>query len=134
MEMKPAFRTRLVDEPIGWMTTVSASGVPSTNPVWFLLRGDDTIVVHSKDPSTRVRNLGANPHVTLHLEGNGRGGDILVCNGVARVDPSEPNAAHDAAFLDKYRSFLERNRWTPQWFADNYPTPIVIEVSSMRGW
>jgi PPOX class probable F420-dependent enzyme len=134
MDMKPAFRTRLGDEPIGWMTTVNASGVPSTNPVWFLLRDDGTIIVHSKDPSVRVRNLGVNPHVTLHLEGNGRGGDILVCNGVARIDREEPNAAHDIPFLDKYRSFLERNRWTPQWFADHYPTPIVMEISSIRGW
>ena len=133
-ELAPRFRSRLESEPIAWMTTVSAAGVPSSAPVWFLLRDDDRIVVYSRDPSVRLRNLAENPHVNLHLEGNRRGGDILALGGRASVDPSMPGPDGDPAYLEKYASFLERNGWTPAWFADHYPTPVVMEVERHIGW
>ena len=41
----PTSRRRLTEEPIGWLTTVSGRGVPSTAPVWFMLEDDGTILV-----------------------------------------------------------------------------------------
>lgn len=133
-DLAPRFRSRLESEPIAWLTTVSADGVPSSAPVWFLLRDDDRIVVYSRDPSVRVRNLAENPNVNLHLEGNGRGGDILALVGTAAIDRSLPAADADAAYVAKYRTFLDRNGWSPGWFAEHYPTPIVITVRSHIGW
>lgn len=133
-DMDPRFRKRLESEPIAWLTTVSGSGVPSAAPVWFLLRDDDTIIVYSRDPSVRLRNLDDNPNVNLHLEGNRRGGDILAITGTAVVDRSLPGPADDPTFLAKYREFMDRNGWTPQWFDDHYPTPIVISIASHIGW
>jgi PPOX class probable F420-dependent enzyme len=133
-DMEPRFRKRLESEPIAWLTTVSGAGVPSAAPVWFRLRDDDTIVVYSRDPSVRLRNLDENPNVNLHLEGNRHGGDILAVTGTAVVDRSLPGAADDPTFLAKYREFLEGNGWTPQWFEDHYPTPIVISIDSHIGW
>jgi len=132
--LAPRFRARLESEPIAWLTTVSAAGVPSSSPVWFLLRLNGDIVVHSKDPSVRITNLAGNPNVNLHLEGNGRGGEILALTGTAVVDTSLPRADNDSAYIAKYADFLERSGWTPQWFAQHYPTPILISVSHHIGW
>lgn len=124
---------RVSSEAIAWLTTVSRSGVPSTAPVWFLLDADDTVTIYSRDPSVRVRNLESNDRVTLHLEGDGRGGAIVVMNGSATRTPDVPRACDNARFIAKYRTFLDQYGWTPEWFADNYPTAIRMRITSVRG-
>ncbi len=125
-------RQRLVEEPIAWLTTVSARGVPSTAPVWFFLEEDDTISFTSKDPSVRVRNLRANDRVTLHLEGDGDGDMIVVLGGTARIDHAAPPISSHRAYIAKYQSYLDRYGWTPTWFAENYPTRISMTITSIR--
>ncbi|MCL1593310.1 MAG: pyridoxamine 5'-phosphate oxidase family protein [Actinomycetia bacterium] len=129
----PAVRTRLHDEPIAWLTTVTASGRPSTAPVWFYLEDDDTITIYSRDPSVRVRSLAGNSKVTLHLEGNGMGGAIVVLNGDAVVDKQMKGVASHTAYVAKYQKFLEGNSWTPEWFEENYPAPIRMTINSIVG-
>jgi PPOX class probable F420-dependent enzyme len=124
---------RLLDEPIGWLTTVNGEGIPSTAPIWFLLEDDDSILVYSKDPSVRVRNLRANPRITLHLEGDGRGGAIVVVNGEATIDDDTPPANDHVGFIAKYQGFLDRYGWTSEYFAAEYPRPIRITIASVRG-
>ncbi|MGI9643659.1 MAG: pyridoxamine 5'-phosphate oxidase family protein [Acidimicrobiia bacterium] len=124
---------RVATEPIGWLTTVSQDGVPSTAPVWFFLEEDNTITIYSRDPSIRVRNVKGNGRVTLHLEGDGRGGAIVVLNGTAAVADDAPPADEHAGFVAKYQSFLDQYQWTPQWFAEHYPTALRLTVSSIRG-
>jgi PPOX class probable F420-dependent enzyme len=126
-------QTRLATEPIVWMTTVSAAGKPSTAPVWFYLNHDDSITIYSRDPSVRVRNLEQNPLVTLHLEGDGQGGAIAVLNGTAVIERDAAPATNNEAFIAKYQPFLDRHSWTPQWFAENYPTAIRMTTVSVRG-
>lgn len=124
---------RLTDESIGWFTTVSASGKPSTAPVWFYLEDDDSLTIYSKDPSVRVRNLEANDQVTLHLEGDGQGGAIMVINGTATVDKSILAVTSHPAFIAKYQRFLDRYGWSPRDFAEGYPTGIRVTIRSIRG-
>lgn len=130
---KPITHERVLTEPIGWLTTVSPQGVPSTAPVWFLLEGDDSITIYSKDPSRRVENLKGNDRVTLHLEGDGKGGAIAVLNGSAEVAPDVRAADEHAGFIAKYQAFLDLYQWTPEWFAEHYPTAIRLTISSIRG-
>jgi PPOX class probable F420-dependent enzyme len=124
---------RARQELIGWLTTVSAKGVPSTAPVWFLLEADDSITIYSKDPSVRVQNIRSNDRITLHLEGDGRGGAIVVLNGSAALVPDAPAANDHAGFVAKYRPLLDQYGWSPEWFAEHYPMPIRMTVSSVRG-
>lgn len=130
---KEASYERVRTEPIGWLTTVSEGGVPSTAPVWFFLEPDNTITIYSKDPSVRVRNVKGNGRVTLHLDGDGRGGAIVVLNARAEIAPDVPPADTHAGFIAKYRSFLDQYQWTPLWFAEHYPTALRLTVSSVRG-
>ena len=129
----PIVKQRLTDEPIGWLTTVSASGKPSTAPVWFFLEDDESLTIYSKDPSVRVRNLEENEQVTLHLEGDGQGGAIVVLSGIATLDKSIPPVTSHPAFLAKYQDFLDRYGWSAQDFAQGYPTPVRVTITSTRG-
>jgi PPOX class probable F420-dependent enzyme len=128
----PRARKRLADEPIIWMTTVTAGGKPQTSPVWFLLEDDEVLVYSAR--SRRLANIAANPQVALNLDGNGRGGDIVTFEGTARVIPDEPPAAANPAYVAKYADFMERNGWTPEQFSERYPVAVRVRFARGRAW
>jgi PPOX class probable F420-dependent enzyme len=63
---------RLREEQVVWLTTVTPAGAPLPRPVGFLWDGGDVVSVYSQ-PGARVRNIAANPRVTLNFDGDGRG-------------------------------------------------------------
>lgn len=130
---RPRASRRLAEEPVAWLTTVSEEGMPQTSPVWFLAE-DDTILVYSRDDTARIRNLATNPLVSLNLDGNGRGGDIVVVEGEAAVDPATPPAHDHEAYLAKYGGTIAEYDWTPEGFASDYPVPVRIRPRRLRAW
>ncbi|MEN8113515.1 MAG: TIGR03667 family PPOX class F420-dependent oxidoreductase [Actinomycetota bacterium] len=123
---------RLATERIGWLTTVAADGTPQTSPIWFLWDGQE-FLVYSLD-SPRVRNLENHSRVSLNLDGNGLGGDIVIVEGSARIDESMSSAAENAAYLEKYRPVMDDYGWTPEWFASRYSVPLRITPTRFRYW
>lgn len=123
---------RLEQERIGWLTTVAADGTPQTSPIWFLWDGDE-FLLYSLD-SARVRNLTSKARVSLNLDGNGMGGDIVVVEGTARLDETAPTAAENPAYLAKYEPVMDEYGWTPEWFAGRYSVPIWITPTKYRYW
>jgi PPOX class probable F420-dependent enzyme len=124
---------RLRDELIIWMTTVSAAGQPQSSPVWFLWDGE-TVLVYSRPRTGKLRNLEHNPHVGLNLDGNGRGGDVVVVEGIASIDSSAPRADAIPEYLEKYRERIAANGWTPASFAADYSEAIRITPRRARVW
>ena len=124
---------RLATEDVIWMTTVTPQGKPQTSLVWFIIE-DGEFLVYSKDGTSRVRNIRSNPLVALNLDGNGEGGAVVTIEGTARIDGEAPTAAAHAAYLAKYRARMDRNKWTPEWFAEHYPVPIRISFDRGRAW
>ena len=123
---------RLTTERIGWLTTVAADGTPQVSPIWYLWDGDE-ILLYSLD-SPRVRNLKSHPRVSLNLDGNGLGGDIVIVEGTARIDNGAPSAAENAEYLVKYEPVMAGHGWTPEWFAGRYSVPIRIRPTRFRYW
>src|ERR1043165_4502787 len=76
---------RLREDKVGWLTTVSADGTPQPVPVWFLWDGAESFLIYSKPHTAKLRNIAARSRVSLHLDGNGQGGDIVVVLGDAAV-------------------------------------------------
>ena len=68
-----------------------AGGTPQPVPVWFLWDGDASILLYSRPDQPKLRNIGRNPRVSLHLDGNGQGGDVVVCLGEAFVSDDPPS-------------------------------------------
>jgi PPOX class probable F420-dependent enzyme len=122
----------LREEIVVWLTTVSPSGAPLPMPVWFLWEGGESVTMFSRD-SARVRNLEANPNVSLNFAGNGRGGDIVVLSGRATVDRDAPPANRVGAYVAKYADQIERIGHTPESFAEAYPVPVRIALTKLRG-
>jgi len=123
---------RLESARVFWLTTVDAGGMPQTSPVWFLWDGDE-FLVYSLD-SPRVRNASQHPEVSLNLDGNGMGGDIVVVEGRARIDRSTPSAAENEDYLAKYGPVMADRGWSPEWFAGRYSVPIRITPTKYRYW
>ena len=123
---------RLREETIIWLTTVTAAGQPQSTPVWFLWDGDEFSIYGSKD-GPKTRNIEQNPRVSLHLEGNGRGGGNVIFEGTARVDADGPRADAVPSYLDKYGSLISQ-MWTLATFADDYPHLIRVAPTRARIW
>lgn len=124
---------RLAEERIIWLTTVRADGQPQTSPVWFLYE-DGEFLVYSKAGTARTANIAANPRVSLNLDGNGRGGDIVTIEGKARIDPDAPPSTAVPEYQHRYGGHIARNGWTPESFAADYPIAIRIRPARSRVW
>ena len=83
--------------------------------------------------TARVRNVEANPHVTLNFAGDGRGGDIVVLSGEATIDRDAPPASDDRAYLAKYDDHIARIGMTPETFSERYCMPVTIRLERLRG-
>jgi PPOX class probable F420-dependent enzyme len=100
--------------------------------VWFVWDGAEEVTMHSR-PSARVRNVEANPNVTLNFGGDGRGGDIVVLSGHATPDTTLPAADASPAYLAKYDEHIARIGHTPETFAQAYSVPVRIRLTRLRG-
>ena len=123
---------RLRSSRIGWLTTVAADGTPQTSPIWYLWDGGD-FLLYSLD-SARAHNVDERPRVSLNLDGDGLGGDIVVVEGTAHIDETAPSAAHNPPYLAKYGAVMEKNGWSPEWFSGRYSVPIRITPTRYRYW
>jgi PPOX class probable F420-dependent enzyme len=123
---------RLHEEKVGWLTTTSADGTPQPVPVWFLWDGGASFLIYSKPDTAKLRNIDRRPHVSLNLDGDGGGGDIVVVTGTASVSGDPP--AHELPeYVAKYGALIERNGWTPESFASEYSVALRLEAAKLRG-
>jgi PPOX class probable F420-dependent enzyme len=122
---------RLRDEIVIWYTSVGRDGTPQPNPVWFWWDGE-TFLVYNRPGAGRVAHAASRPRVALHFDGNGRGGDIVVFTGTARVAPDVPPPHAHPEYLDKYRREIARVSGTPEAFSEQYPVPIRVHPDRVR--
>ena len=124
---------RLQAEPIIWLTSVAGSDQPQSTPVWFLWEAGE-FLVYGAATGPKIRNIESNPHVSMHLEGNGRGGANVIFECRARIDPAGPPADAVPAYIEKYREFIDSFGWTPRSFSDDYPHVIRAVPTRARIW
>ncbi|MEE8331246.1 MAG: TIGR03667 family PPOX class F420-dependent oxidoreductase [Acidimicrobiia bacterium] len=126
----PKTLERLAAEHIIWMTTVSPSGKPQSSPVWFLWDGS-VIWVYSLDPTQRLGNIAANPRVSLNLNSDDAGSNIVTIEGTATVVVDAPQSYEVPEYLARYRDRMDP--WGgPEGFAAKYPAAIEITPTRVR--
>jgi PPOX class probable F420-dependent enzyme len=123
---------RLREESVVWLTTVTPSGAPLPRPVGFLWDGAERVSIYSQ-PGARIRNIAANPKITLNFDGDGRGGDIIVLSGTAQVDTDAAAADGNAAYLEKYAAQIERFGMTPASYAARFSVPVRVRLTRLDG-
>jgi PPOX class probable F420-dependent enzyme len=97
---------RLRRDEMIWITTVRPDGQPQTSAVWFHWDGTDFLLV-SQPRSPKIRNIEADPRVSLNLNGAGYGSDLVVVEGTAELVPDYasgpwPDQARIEAYYAKY--------------------------------
>jgi PPOX class probable F420-dependent enzyme len=89
--------------------------------------------VHSLPTARRVRHVEGDDRVSLHFDGNGQGGDIVVFSGRARIDQGAAPAHEVDGYVEKYAERIAGLGLTPEQFAARYSTPIQIELTGLHG-
>jgi PPOX class probable F420-dependent enzyme len=123
----------LREDPVVWLTTVSAGGAPLPTPVWFLWDGAEGVRIQSLPSARRIEHITANPHVSLNFAGNGIGGDIVVFSGRATVDDSAPPAQETGAYMAKYAEQMAGMGLSPDQFSARYATVLRVALTRLRG-
>ena len=116
---------RLRSDMIGWLTTVTPAGQPQTFPIWFLWE-DGEALIFSDRRAKRLLNIRANPRVSLHLDDDGKGGDVVIVEGEARVDDATPALPEHTAYLAKYGDWITEQLGSPEEMATIYNVPLRI--------
>ncbi len=121
---------RLAADPIGWLATVTPDGQPQTFPIWFLWEGGE-ITIYSDHRAKRNANIAANPRISLHLNDNGKGGDVVIVEGEARLDPDGPAVTDNPGYLRKYEPWIRSSFNSPEEMYAIYN--VVIRITPTRG-
>jgi PPOX class probable F420-dependent enzyme len=124
---------RLRRDPIIWLTTVNGAGQPQSSPVWFLWDGT-SFLHYSRPENQKVRNIARNPRVSLHLNDNGVGGDIVTIEATAELAADAPPAVANAPYVEKYREGISHIGMTPESFAAAYSQAIRVTPIRARVW
>jgi PPOX class probable F420-dependent enzyme len=126
---------RLRENLIAWFTSVRPSGQPDSVPVGFLVQDDDTILVYSQPRKDKLRNISANPRVTLTLDETALGSDVIRVEGTAKHVPDHPPAFDVEAYVAKYGEHIASASFgTPERFAALFSEAIVITPTRLHAF
>jgi PPOX class probable F420-dependent enzyme len=124
---------RLREEIMIWLTTVRSDGQPQSVPVWFLWDGE-TFLIYSQPGRQKLRNIGGNPRVSLHLNSNDRGVDVVRVEGAAQMLEYFPPATEVGEYLEKYRESIARIGFDPDGFARTYSVALRVTPGRWQIW
>lgn len=122
---------RLRSEVILWLTTVRADGQPQSSPVWFLWDGR-TVLIYSLPSSQKVPNIRRSSNVSLHLNDDGVGGDIVTIEGTASIGEGEAPVSDVPEYVDKYRQHIADLGADPESFGRAYSAAIRVTPTRWR--
>jgi PPOX class probable F420-dependent enzyme len=124
---------RLREEKIAWLTTVRSDGQPQSVPVWFLWDGA-SFLIYSQPGRQKLRNIGRDPRVGLHLNSNDRGGDVVRVEGKAGILDGFPPASEVGDYVEKYRESIARIGFDPDGFARTYSVALRVTPEHWQVW
>ncbi len=124
---------RLQESLVVWLTTVRPDGTPEPNPVWFLWE-NGSFLVYSQPSAFKVRNLAQNPKVSIHLDTDAEGSEVIVFTGEAHIDPDTPPVDRNLPYLKKYRQGIADLNSDPEKMASEYSVAIRVKPLKLRGY
>lgn len=124
---------RLRSEPIIWLSSVRPDGRPHLVPVWFLWDGA-SIFIFSQPAAQKIRNLQANPNVTLALEAADEGADIAILEGTAAIFATTDWDRILPAYTAKYAQPIREMGSTIETMTAGYSKLLQITPSRLIAW
>lgn len=123
---------RLAQNLMAWLTTVRPDQQPTSVPVWFLWQEDGTILLYSRPGTPKLRNIAANPKVSLALDVTDIGRNVVRLEGVAKQADGVPAANEHPAYLAKYTERIAALFDTPERFAELFSTAVLITPTKLH--
>jgi PPOX class probable F420-dependent enzyme len=133
MQISEEVARRLDDDEVIWLTTVDPDGAPSSTPVWFLWNGRN-FLIYSQSGRPKLRNIELNQRVSLHLNSDDEGENVVIITGSAHVDPNAASVAQTDDYVAKYREGIKRIGMTVEEMSSSYSVPIRVEPEHIRSW
>jgi PPOX class probable F420-dependent enzyme len=121
---------RLQKEIVIWLATVGADGRPHAVPVWFWWDGKSFLIYSV--PGQKVRDIEANPKVTLHLNTTPEGGDVVRIDGEAKRLRRHPPAYRVPHYIRKYSPLIKSYGWKPESFSHEYRVALRVRPTRFR--
>lgn len=126
---------RLETEQVCWLVTVTNGGQPKATPIWFLWQeADQSVLMYSQPNTMKLRNLRANPKVSLHFNSDPYGNDVVRLEGTAVAASDIPPATELPAFMEKYGESIPTIPSTAEQFAAEYSVPIIFHPERLTGF
>lgn len=125
-------RRRLATEEVVWLVTVRGDGQPQASPIWAIW-DEAGFLIYSEPDAAKLKNIAANPKVTLHLDGGQHDHTTAIFEGTARLSDDSP-ADQVPGYVAKYADGIAGLGWTPEEFAARYLVPIRVEPDRLRAW
>ena len=125
-ERRAHVERRLRHNLVAWLATVDPAGRPHTVPVWFLWQEDGTVLTYTRAGKAKLRNLRANPRVSLALDVTDIGRDVIRVEGTASLEADVPPADRNPPYLAKYAERIGALFDSPADFARMFSVPVVV--------
>ena len=123
---------RLSTNTVVWLTTVSPKLQPQPSAVWFWWDGE-TVLVYSRE-TARLRNIRANPLVSLNFDSEQDGDDLSILYGAAAVDAEGLPAKDVAGYRARYDDRVPLLGMNWDTFSAGYHVPVRISLTGYRRW
>jgi PPOX class probable F420-dependent enzyme len=94
----------------------------------------DTFLIYSQPGRQKLRNIGSNSRVGLHLNSNASGGDVVRIEGTAEVVQDVPPADELAEYIEKYRESIVWISFDPDGFARAYSVALRRTPNRWQVW
>jgi PPOX class probable F420-dependent enzyme len=121
---------RLQKEIVIWLATVGAEGRAHAVPVWFRWDGKSFLIYSV--PGQKVKDIEANPKVTLHLNTTPDGGDVVRIDGDAKRLRRHPLAYRVPTYIRKYAALINSYGWKPESFSHQYNIALRVRPTRVR--
>ena len=116
---------RLQNDIVIWLNSVRPDGRPHSVIVWFLW-DNDAILIFSRNPNQKVRNIRNNANVVLAFDNTNGGSDPITIEGTATLLPPGEVDITYPAYVAKYGELIKGLGYTPEKMAVDYHQAIRI--------
>ncbi|MEU3269237.1 pyridoxamine 5'-phosphate oxidase family protein [Saccharomonospora sp. NPDC006951] len=124
---------RLDDEKEIWITTLRSDGQPQSSPVGFLWDGKEFLIL-SNPATPKIRNILANPKVSLHLDlaRDREEGSVLTVEGEVVPDPAPVSDEEADRYVRRYREEMLAAGLGPDELFAEFSSVIRVRPSRVR--
>ena len=127
-------QTRVSEQTLAWLTTVSSDGTPQPNPVWFIW-DEGSFLIFSKPKQAKLANIARTGRASLNLEATADEEQITIFTGHAEIvdRATIPQEIFDR-YAEKYAEGMVNIKLPRAEYEAAYIEVIRFTPEKLRGW